>query len=115
MRNKSWWLSVFYSLCIQSMIKIALIRLIGNVAGPATQPTFGATHHLHLAVRLFIASSGSYDPLMQDYSVESEPQSEQEAIDIRDFELAQYASYKEQWPYFGIKSTKEFLEQLYDI
>jgi hypothetical protein len=113
MRNKSWWLSVFYSFCIQSIVKHALIRLIGDV-GPATQPTLGATLHLHLAVRLFIASSGSHDPLMPDYSIE-EPQSEEEAIRIKDYELAQYASYQEQWPYFGIKSTKEFLELLFDI
>jgi hypothetical protein len=114
MRKKSWWLSVFYSFCIQSIVKHALIRLIGD-AEPATQPTLGATLHLHLAVRLFIASSGSHDPLMRDYSIESEPQSEEEATLIKDYELAQYASYKEQWPYFGIKSTREFLERLFDL
>jgi hypothetical protein len=114
MRNKSWWLSVFYSFCIQSIVKHALIRLIGD-AGPATQPTLGATLHLHLAVRLFIASSGSHDPLMRNYSIDSEPQSEGEAIRIKDYEQAQYASYKDQWPYFGIKSTKDFLERLFDI
>jgi len=114
MRNKSWWLSVSYSFCIQSIVKHALIKLIGD-AGPTAQPTLGATLHLHLAVRLFIAISGNHDPLMRNYSIESEPQSEEEAIHFKDYELAQYASYKEQWLYFGIKSTTEFLERLFDI
>lgn len=115
MRNKSWWLSVFYSFCIQSIVRHALLRLIGITSEPATQPTLGATQHLHLAVRLFIATSGSYDPLMLDYAKESDHQSEEEADRIRDYELAQYASYKHQWPYFGIKSTSEFLEHLFEI
>jgi hypothetical protein len=114
MRNKSWWLSVFYSFCIQSIVKYGLIKLIGN-APPATQPTLGATLHLHLPVRLFIAISGNYDPLLRDYSIESEPQSEEEGINIKDYELAQYASYKEQWSDLGIRNTKEFLECLFDI
>jgi len=104
----------FYSFCIQSMVKKALIMLIGN-AEPTTQPTLGATLHLHLAVRLFIASSGSYDPLIRNYSIDPEPQVEEEVVSMKDFELAQYASYTEQWPHFGIKSTKEFLEQLFEL
>ena len=83
--------------------------------GTSNPANLGATLHLHLAVRLFIASSGSYDPLIRNYSINPEPQVEEEVVSMKDFELAQYASYTEQWPHFGIKSTKEFLEQLFEL
>jgi len=82
---------------------------------PTTQPTLGATLHLNLAVRLFIASSGKYDPLMRDYSIVSEQGSEEEAICSKDYPLAQYAAYQQEWQYFGIKNTKEFLSRIFNI
>jgi len=97
-----------------SIVKHALLRLIGSGA-PATQPTLGATLHLNLAVRLFIASSGKYDPLMRDYSIVSEHGLEDKAVCIKDYELAQYAAYQKEWQYFGIKNTEEFLSRLFDI
>jgi hypothetical protein len=68
MRNKSWWLSAFYSLCIQSKVRRCLIELI--TAEPRSKETLGAKQYLQLAVRLFVGSSGVYDPLVQVFSSE---------------------------------------------
>lgn len=59
MRNiKVWWLSVFYSLCIHSLVRTALIELLGPL-----DPENAAKEWLRLPVRLFAACSRHHDPL----------------------------------------------------
>ncbi|KAF5876817.1 putative r3h domain protein [Botrytis fragariae] len=53
LRGKTWWLSVFYSLVIQTLVR-----------------AFMKTINLHLAVRLFIATSGAHDPLARSIPVQ---------------------------------------------
>jgi hypothetical protein len=66
MRTKEgWWLSTFYSLCIQAIVQRVLLRLNKNTS-PSNE--LATRQYLHLAIRLFAASSGSYDPLMRDYA-----------------------------------------------
>ncbi len=50
MRSKSWWLSAFYSLCIQSRVRRCLIKLV-NTETPSEE-THGAKQYLHLAVEM---------------------------------------------------------------
>ncbi|CZR60117.1 uncharacterized protein PAC_10012 [Phialocephala subalpina] len=68
MRNvRTWWLSAFYSLCIQHFVRKALLQLHESaslVEGSKEKPA-GAQQYLHLAVRLFLAYSRKYDPLIQ--------------------------------------------------
>ncbi|KAH6710806.1 hypothetical protein BKA61DRAFT_737715 [Leptodontidium sp. MPI-SDFR-AT-0119] len=63
MRNPhAWWLSTFYSFCIQSVVRKALIDL---TSCPSTNQVhwdgFSAQQYLHLPVRLFIASTAALD------------------------------------------------------
>lgn len=106
---------MFYSLCIQGIVRHALLRIIGDTRELNTQPTLGARVSLHLGIELFIASSGNHDPLILDYSEGLDLQSEEEAISIRDYEMAQYASYTQQWSSFGITTTKDFLKHLFEF
>jgi hypothetical protein len=66
MNHKLWWLSVFYSLCIQSYVRRILLDLARNHVPPGTQQE-GFKQYLHFALRLFIAASGAHDPLLVDY------------------------------------------------
>ena len=103
MRDKSWWLSAFYSLCIQSKVRKCLINLVADE--PTSKKALGANKYLHLAVRLFIGSSGAHDPLVQSFSSES---------NASDYELAQRAIQQENWKMHGIGSSAEYLNQLFE-
>jgi len=101
-RNKRiQWLSIFYSLCIQSKVRQALINLVETV-----QPSdkgLDARSFLHLAVRLFNANSGTYDPLstpIQFTTVE--------------YRLAQDATHRKQWRWLGVNTSAEYLEHLFE-
>lgn len=63
MRSKSWWLSIFYSFCIQAVVRKALISITGCSPGQRFELTW-VKEYLHLAIRPFISASGSYDPLL---------------------------------------------------
>ncbi|TGO69073.1 hypothetical protein BELL_0792g00050 [Botrytis elliptica] len=66
LRGKTWWLSVFYSLVIQSLVRATMKAIIGD--GGAEIPS-NINQYLHLAVRLFIATSGAHDPLARSIPV----------------------------------------------
>ncbi|THV45470.1 hypothetical protein BGAL_0485g00090 [Botrytis galanthina] len=67
LRGKTWWLSVFYSLVIQSLVRAIMKAIVGD--GGAEIPS-SINQYLHLAVRLFIVSSGAHDPLARSISVQ---------------------------------------------
>jgi hypothetical protein len=112
MRNKSWWLSTFYSLCIQSIVRKCLIELV-DIETP-TNGALGAKQYLHLAVRLFIASSGNHDPLMWSYSIGPNILSSEAIPSMRDYELAQHGTRKETWYSLGIESSADYLKHLFE-
>lgn len=58
---KECWLAIFYSFCLQSVVRRALIILAN---GQREKPGW-INEYLHIAIRLFIAVSGTYDPLIQ--------------------------------------------------
>ncbi|KIN03151.1 hypothetical protein OIDMADRAFT_95918, partial [Oidiodendron maius Zn] len=59
MSQKSCWLSIFYSLCIQCHVRKVIVKL-----AKTGLDDYNFKQYLHLALRLFIAASSAYDPLL---------------------------------------------------
>lgn len=111
LRDKAWWLSAFYSFCIQAHVRKALILLEDYLGLEPRQ----RARYLHIAIRLFIASSGKYDPLIQDWSSQSEtPSSEEERARAADYELAQSSVQQAEWVSNGVAGSGDYLKQLFE-
>jgi hypothetical protein len=114
-RNKeSWWLSAFYSFCIQGIVRRALVRLTSTCVLKCDLN--GVKQYLYLAVRLFIASSGTYDPLIQNLSSDTVLSSTEilEETPNKHYKLAQVAVRQAEWESKGIKGSAEYLKQLFE-
>ncbi|KAM0165078.1 hypothetical protein ACHAPG_000329 [Botrytis cinerea] len=116
MRNRFWWLSAFYSLCIQGVVRQALILLFSNDHNKASEiEELGSAQYLHIAIRLFSVSSGSHDPLIQDWtSRPTSPSVENGAPSIEDYKNAQSAINQSQWKVKGIKKSGNYLKKLFE-
>ncbi|KAF7908460.1 uncharacterized protein EAF01_004215 [Botrytis porri] len=116
MRNRSWWLSAFYSLCIQGVIRQALILLSSNDHSETSGiEKLTSTQYLYIAIRLFSASSGTHDPLIQDWSSQIAFRSaEVGAPSIEDYQNAQSAINQSQWKIRGIKKSGNYLKKLFE-
>jgi hypothetical protein len=118
MRNKSWQLSVFYSPCIQSIVRKALIELVQHRMRPNEAiniGNFGASGYLHLAVRLFTATSGVDDALMRGFSSDEQNQSAKEDTPSkRDYRIAEFAVEREDWNAWGISNSGEYLRKIFE-
>ncbi|KAI9641952.1 hypothetical protein NHQ30_009821 [Ciborinia camelliae] len=116
MRSRIWWLSEFYSLCIQGVIRQALILLTSNRQGEVSKTAqSGPIQYLHIAIRLFTVSSGKYDPLIQDWSSEfAFPSMENVAPSIEDYQNAQLATKQSEWRLKGIKKSETYLKKLFE-
>lgn len=116
MRSRIWWLSAFYSLCIQGVIRQALILLSFNdQKNVPTTDKLSAEQYLHIATRLFIVSSGNHDPLIQDWSSKfASPSLEDEAPSTEDFQNAQLAIKQPDWKLKGIKKSGNYLKKLFE-
>jgi hypothetical protein len=89
MRSKAWWLPIFYSFCIQAVVRKALkILTIGTHSQPSELEW--VKEYLHLAIRLFISASGRYDPLTQSFGDDGSAQSE-DLPTLEDYEAARVA------------------------
>lgn len=108
MRKKdSWWLSAFYSFCIQSFVRKSLIEL-DNGSDASKQ-------YLHLPVRLFIASSGVYDPLAEDWSqMRTLSNLDSGNRDPKDYQEAQLAVSCSKWKSAGISGSAQFLKRIFE-
>jgi hypothetical protein len=116
MRSKCCWLSVFYSLIIQSMVRIGLLGLITRTEKHAYAGIRRAKRiqqYMHLGVRLFIASSSIYDPLMRDYSALPTSAGAEEKAS-RNHQAAQKATRQDSWGVHGIKSSADFLRTIFE-
>jgi hypothetical protein len=109
MRSKSWRLSIFYSLCIQSVVRRALVSLVSNKG--SINACLGAKKYLHLGVRLFIASSGTYDPL---FSAGSKALVDGDVPRVDDYILARYALRLETSAPVGITSSADYLKYVFE-
>ena len=116
---KDWWLSVFYSLCIQSFVRGALIVLVSKF--DANQAT-AASQYLHLAVNLFFVTCNAtvkgYDPLSFDFDNLSSHKILSLArnhLQVKEGRLAQIAVQEDSWENNGIDSSYDYLGQLFDM
>jgi hypothetical protein len=116
-KNKAdWYISAFYSFCIQAIVRKALLSLSrdGILKGVGTpclmsfkDSALSASHQfLHLAIHLFIATSGTYDPLKSDYSTIDEASRPSHKKDLISLQEALGVP---------IKDSGEYLKQLFEI
>jgi hypothetical protein len=121
LRNKTWWLSAFYSFRIQSMVRRGLMELAGcqekeSSMFPDQHPIRVAVRqYLSIALRFFVAGSGTYDPLTKIYPSGSQLlfKTEQEKASDEHFRAAQEAVKQETWKSNGISSSMEYLQNLF--
>ena len=109
MRSKeSWWLSTFYSFCIQGIVRRALKEL-------KTTPQSGKAidEYLYLPLRLFTATSGAYDPLIRNFALPGK-EKELELTLVADFQAAQIAVQQSSWSVNGIESSSQYLKNLFE-
>lgn len=111
MRTKEgWWLSTFYSFCIQAIVRRVLLRLNKKTS---LSNELAARQYLHLAIRLFAASSGSYDPLMRDYASPNLTKDEESSA-VSDFCAAKVAVQQTHWKWKAISSSAAYLKKLFE-
>jgi len=95
--KEQWWLSTFYSFCIQSRVKKLLIAL-------ETEQSDGGfdacREYLQLPIKLFIAVSNKYDPLLV-VALECTYIFERLAVDAYN------------WEANGISGSAEYLRKLF--
>ncbi len=104
--KERWWLSAFYSLCIQGLVRRALLHL-----KPESHTNNETKQYLHLVIRLFGASSGTYDPLIRDYIICSK---ESDSSIVEDFKAAQLSLHQYKWTSTGITGSVNYLKQLFE-
>lgn len=108
LRNKeTWWLSMFYSLCIQSIVRRALMALTDSAQNEMSDSVVQAKQYLYLPLRLFIASSGPFDPLNRP------PTNEMNGV-LDDYERAAKAVNQSSWSSNGIQSSGDYLRSLFE-
>ncbi|KAH8656987.1 hypothetical protein BGZ60DRAFT_531849 [Tricladium varicosporioides] len=122
---REWWLSVFYSLCIQSHVRRCLVLLVSHLdvdeemGRKKTNPP--ADEYLHLAVELFAACNDSgrkYDPLnynLEELSSAESNLARKHALDLKHAELAQAAARQDLWAAKGISGSYEYLRRQFDV
>ncbi|KAF8864006.1 hypothetical protein BDZ45DRAFT_74428 [Acephala macrosclerotiorum] len=110
---RTWWLSVFYSLCIQNFVRQVLLQFQGCME-PENR-SIGAQQYLHLAVRLFLAYSRKYNPLNQKSQKEfGATMSHDDALFESEIAVARMAVAYDSWKSVGIKSSKDYLNLLFE-
>jgi hypothetical protein len=115
-RRKDWWLSAFYSFCIQSIVRRGLIELIGyresNSILESDPKGMAVKQYLLLPLRLFVAISGTYDPLNKHSSPNSPYESESHSDS--DIKAAQHALKQDTWSSNGITSSIQYLQNIFE-
>lgn len=113
MRNKrQWWLSTFYSFCLQSVVR----KLLWGIECPPCHGGWRACQeYLQDPIKLFIASSGNYDPLKVDWGRDNVRKNEyiEEEQDQNDYKEAQVAVGWSKWETDGISGSTEYLISLF--
>lgn len=112
--DRSWWLSVFYSLCIQSLVRINLNILISSIEDGkhhSLDEKFSAPGtYLYPLLQLFEAASAEYDPITKEEDEENlEPSAR---IHIK---LAQMAINRKDWRLRNISSSYAYLRRLFQV
>lgn len=74
-------------------------------------------NYLSVALRLFIATSSHYDPLVRDYSVvysASRLKTKEEYALDEHFKAAQVAVQQDTWKSNGIENSMQYLQNLFE-
>jgi hypothetical protein len=107
--KERWWLSMFYSFCIQSMVRAILMELVKS-STPDWREHTAVTEYLNLPVQLFAAVSGSYDPLVKDPTSWRSPDDGGDQVIFS----AQAAVGQKSWKDKGISGSIDYLKRLFD-
>jgi hypothetical protein len=113
MRKKhAWWLSTFYSFCIQSFVKKCLM---GIETGASDERRLACEEYLQLPIRLFIATSGTFDPLMSDLGEleVDESEDDRDGQSPNDYKEARIAVGQNKWAADGITGSADYLRSLF--
>ncbi|TAQ85316.1 hypothetical protein B7494_g6354 [Chlorociboria aeruginascens] len=112
---KKWWLSTFYSLCVQSFVRMGLIILVDDsTSDKESAQIFNTNQYLWLAVRLFGVGSATYDPLVASLSSKAVSDSSEDKKFESCHELAKASVKSKLWEQHGIISSRECLKKLFD-
>ncbi|KAL1890239.1 hypothetical protein Sste5346_008393 [Sporothrix stenoceras] len=128
LRDRRWWLSTFYSLCIQAYVRRALLVIEQQLLYPDSDDAdvLYSSQYLHLVTVLFIAVSFQYDPLVSNsgglqlqQSLLTTSEEDGSASDMfvpdRYFAAGRSACAVNIWLDEGIKSSYQFLTRLLNI
>ncbi|KAL5319024.1 hypothetical protein ACEPPN_014094 [Leptodophora sp. 'Broadleaf-Isolate-01'] len=115
MRNKTtWWLSAFYSFCIQSFVRRALLELEKESLVFAT---LASRDYLRDPVQLFVAISSLDDPLIRplarDLSGKVKTNAMVEGPNLDDYEEARLAVGQNTWLTDGISGSYDYLTSFF--
>jgi len=121
LRDRRWWLSTFYSLCIQSYVRRALLVIEKQLFYPGLDDppqSLNSEQYLHLITVLFIAVSFQYDPLSAGRL--QPPITDESAtpdITVPELYLASARSVcgAQAWSEEGIKTSYQFLTRLLNV
>lgn len=109
--DRSWWLSVFYSLCIQSFVRANLMKLSEH-AQTSTQISnqwSDAKVYLHSFISLFQAASAEYDPItMEQQEFLLPPEMDQ-------LTLARIAVNPWHWEEQGVYNSYDHLRRIFNV
>lgn len=111
---KLWWMSGFYSFCIQSIVRRGLLQLVGASPTGVSARYLAVEQYLHVAVRLFVASSRIHDPLVCDLPGCEPTCTEEEVCKINECKLAQISVKQPVWKENGIKGSGHYLKRLFE-
>ncbi|ERS95496.1 hypothetical protein HMPREF1624_08012 [Sporothrix schenckii ATCC 58251] len=126
LRDRRWWLSTFYSLCIQAYVRRALLVIEQQLLYPDSDDAdvLYSSQYLHLVTVLFIAVSFQYDPLVsssgglqlqQSLLAEEDGAPSDMFVPDRYFAAGRSACAVNIWSDEGIKSSYQFLTRLLNI
>ncbi len=126
LRDRRWWLSTFYSLCIQAYVRRALLVIEQQLLYPDSDDAdvLFSSQYLHLVTVLFIAVSFQYDPLVsstgglrlqQSLLAEEDGAASDLFVPDRYFAAGRTACAVDIWLDEGIKSSYQFLTRLLNI
>ncbi|OAA57505.1 c2h2 finger domain containing protein [Niveomyces insectorum RCEF 264] len=128
LRDRRWWLSTFYSLCIQAYVRRALLVVEQQLLFPGGDDgdVLYSSQYLHLVTVLFIAVSFQYDPLVSNngslrlqqslLADEDTPVATTDmSVPDRYFAAGRAACGVDSWADEGVKSSYQFLTRLLNI
>ncbi len=120
LRDRRWWLSTFYSLCVQSYVRRALLVLEQQLTSHASDDAdLNSEQYLHLITVLFIAVSFQYDPLsngrLQQTLADDSTSTPETTLPELYLASASKVCGVESWPQEGIKSSYQFLTRMFNI